>query len=642
MPEAGQAALRGNAPHLYKEKSLKLDTEQAEVKMWRARIERQQKILQIGARVDKAIEGDKYLDGTKEAKSQRIYLRYLLPLIEDVHRKTLPAIPTPRVEARGERGELFEDQGRQLLDVRFNAPYSSVKVVCQQLLWDESRFGVAFAKTVWRTDDEEAEVESPRDPEQLAPEIERGQAENADPDSAGIAEGDVDIVHAELHFQAMEEMEDGPEREALAAHLEAHIARLTVIRRERPDLARVPVERFVYDTDVPWPERRWEAELKSERIGTLIDAGYRNVNPANLPFEAKPAEGEDTAYEDRTASIWEIHDRKNERWLIIPAQGPKDGFFLHRAVWPYAGLDIYQPLTMRPWSADSIHGAATIQVAIPILERLAQLDFNIERHIETHAKYQLGGPKSAGEPAIKAGLNNPDRRFVFEGSPESWALMKEIKPPPLPPSLMQEWERLTGELRRAVGADAQDTAAPHPHAITAKESGERAQSRQDRKTTRQETMGEFLGWIGKNYLALYKRFASQNVLVRVLGPMGVAYKEINPADVPEDIDVFLDVKGESEDAKAERLQSVHMANEFIMQGTYPVDMQKWGEYLLRAYGILRPEQFRLDIPQPMPGEEQEVPGTPGVAGAEEGRQGGQGRTAEEGRTLQFPQQTQVA
>lgn len=611
--------------------------------MWRSRIRRQADLLMLDQRKVEAAKGDAYLDGTVTVKAgQKLYMRYLLPLIEDLHRKTLPSIPTPRVEARGERGALFEDQARQLLDIQFNAPYSTIKGVCNDLQWDDSRSGRAWAKTVWNVRSEEGSADIPQDPEQLAPEVERAQAENADPESASLTEKDVDYVHAQIHFEGAEAMPEGPQRDALLTHAEDHAAAMTEVRREGPELERIPWYRFVYDTDVPWEKRRWEAEFQTPRVKELLDAGFKNINPHNLPPEIKPREDNNVAFEDRTCSVWHIHDRVSGKWFVISAKGPMDGLFLHKAVWPYGTIDIYHPLTMRPQGAECEWGAATIQVALPILDRLAHVDFHIDRHVKRHADYKMGGPASANEPGIKAGLNNPDQVTVFAGSPESWMAMKEIKPPPLPVGNIQQWERLMGELRRAIGADAQDTAAPNPHQITARESGERAQARQDRKTTRQETMGEFLAWVAKNFLMLYKEFATQNMLVRVLGPMGVAYKEINPADVPDDLDVYLDIKGESEEAKAERLQAVHMANEFIMTGAYPVDMQKWGEYLLRAYGILRPEQFRLDVPQPMPGQEGEVAGTPGVAGAEQGGQGGQNRTAEEGKTLQFPQQTRVA
>jgi len=636
MPEVTTTP-RGNDPQAYKDNSLALTNESAQVRMWRTRIERHGALLQIQARYKEAKKGDTYLDGTVDVKGQKLYMRYLLPLMEDLHRKTLPAIPTPRVEARGERGELFEDQARQLLDIQFNAPYSTIKRVCNALQWDDSRSGVGWAKTVWNVRTEEGNADVPQDPEQLAPEVERAQAENADPESAKLTERDVDYVHAQIHFEGAEAMPEGPGRDALLAHAEDHAAAMTEVRREGPELERVPWDRFVYDTDVVWEKRRWEAEMQTPRVQELLDAGFKNINPHNLPPEVKAGEDKSVAFEDRTCSVWHIHDRVNGKWFVISANGPIDGLFLHKAVWPYGTIDIYHPLVMRPQTPDQVRGAATIQVALPILERLAHIDFHNDRHIKSHADYKMGCPAGM-DSAIKAGLGNPDQRFVSAGSPETWALMKEIKPPPLPTGNLQQREMLLGELRRAIGADAQDTAAPNPHQITATESGERAQAKSDRRTTRQETMGEFLGQIAKNFLMLFKEFATQDVLVRVLGPMGAAYKEINPADVPDDLDVYLDIKGESEDAKTEAIQSAHMANEFIATGAYPVDMQKWGEWYLRKLGVMRPEQFRLDTPQVAPGQEQDVPGTPGMA-SDKPPQGGQGQG---GQTLQFPQQTQVA
>ncbi len=610
--------LTGNRPKDYKETAAPVKREGEQVRMWRQRISRAAGLLNIGGRA-KAVElGDQYIKGlavTKNAK--KIYIAYLKPMLEDMYRRTLPRIPTPRVDAKNDIAEKDEGSIRAILSQDFGSSRAQVKQIAQQLQKDDARWGIAIAKVSWISEHETAEPPKTEAADREALEVERAWEENRDPARARVSEDDLDYVHAEIHGELLARLgDDDPAAWPLHEHNQQHEDRQTVITTEYPKLERVPPYRFVYDTDVPWPERGWEVEEKSERIAELLRQGYRNVNPLNCPPEVK--EGEVAApYEDLTTRIFDIHDRRNGRHYVIPALGAEDGLFLQKEDWQYEDVEMYVLVVFRPAEPEQTHGESTVQRCIPICERLGTVDFYIDRHIAEHSNYRVGGPKVANDEGFKAAFNDPDRKHLFEGPPELWALMKEIKPPPLPPQLIEVRSMLLGELRRETGADAQDTGAPNPHQISATESAKRGVSREERKTTRQEVMADFLGEVGETFLALRRKFGTLGIRVRVVGAQQTEYPTVNPEQLPKEVDIFFDVRGETDEAKQERIIAATAAKDYLMAIglAYPTDWSLFSEWFLRQLGINRPEQFRTDEAEVVePGQQQGSPGVPNTPG----------------------------
>ena len=589
---------KGNRPNEYDTQTL--DTENEQVRMWRARLRRHETLLDIAGAIERVEKGDSYLDGSTETKNtQRIYCRYLLPLLEELNRKTFPSVPLPKVEAKNQQGEAYEDKIRQLLQLVMTRPDCMVEHSARAQIWDDSRWGRAIGKTEWDIEKSPAEEDLTYDESQLAVEVERAQAENLNISIAQVTEADNDKVHASVHSELMGQMMPTDPDYALAErHLADHLARMIEITAEKPILRRVKPECFVWDTDVPWHLRTWEAERRSVKIGTLIAKRYRNVNPTNLPAETKEEETSDTPYEDKTAAIWDIHDRSSNKHFVISADGNQNGYFLNKGDWMYGDIDVYVPLVFRPWQPDELTGIPTIDAAIPILDRLAETDFHIDRHVKNHANYKTLYPAGAIDNATKSAIKDPNQQFV-PVPPEAMNGIKEYAPPPIPDTLLQQRETLLGELRRVVGLDAQDVAAPNPHQTTASESMRRAAMADDRIANRQEIMGEYLSKVAQNFLRLYKRFAQHSISVRVTNEQGRPFEEIDPSQIPDSLDVMLDVKAESDDARALDLQ---MATEYVtfLQNVapfMPIDWQKVSEFLGRKMNISRPEQFRLDVPQ---------------------------------------------
>lgn len=613
----GQPIQRGSRIDDFKQHAAEADAEYKEVRIWRDRIARQYRLLGIDARLENVKKGDQYLEGKAPAKNaQKIYLRYLLPLLEQLHRGTLPNVPTPSTEARTERGDYFADAARELVDISFARASSDVKKTADRLQWDECRWSIAFGKLRWDVEYSEPTIAPLKDKEMLAIEVERAEAEGIDPQNAGIRDEDVDYVHAWVHAETLTGMVEGePGFDSLQRHYDETVAQLQQIKRERPIFDRVPPNQFVYDTDVPWEERAWEAELRSIKIQDMMNSGWKNLSPENLKLEQKPEELQQVAWEDMTARVWDIHDRRNNKHRVISADGPRDGLFLKKGKWLYGKIEMYIPMVFRPYDARKTEGASTVELAIPILERLAEVDYYIDLHIRTHPNVKLAGPKIADEPEIKAGLNDPNRRFVFAGGPEFWAMVKELNPPAIPDTLLQQRENLLNELRRAVGIDAQDVGAANPQVISATESFRRGEKGDERTNDRQEIMGDFLAQVAEGFLGLYRRFATQGVMVRVLGPEGVMYDSIDPTELPEDLSVFLDVRGETEEGRIERIDSAKLYVEFLQGGALPVDWQEVAEWYGRRLGVRHPEKFRLELPQGEPGGQQTA-GSQGAQGEE--------------------------
>jgi len=622
--------IQGNKPGEYQVSHPLLRQERDQARHWKARFKRAFVQLDMPKRLDKAETGDQYLEGTKTVKKSDkfVYYNYLLPLLEDGHRASLPDTPEPRVEARHERAEAFEDHAQQILSLVLGSDYSGALAALRELQWDDDRSGIGIVATEWEVDYTPATPAETTDPGQQAIEVERATAENADIARAQVAEADIDFIHIGVHRELLDQLEASgdPAYWQVQQHVEEHEARMLEVKRERVHLRRVPWYMFLYDTDVPWEKRGWEAEQRSERIIDLLNRGWKNINPENLTPEVRDFET-DLAWEDCTAKVWHIHDRLTGRYLAMPADGPEDPLFLFQGPWPYKNVDTYQRLVLRPWKAERGYGMPTVQICLPLLDRLAHIDFHINRHVETHADYKLGGPAVADEDKIKAGLNNPNQRFVFAGPPEAWAMMKEMKPPPIPDSLLQQWDRAMGGLRHVVGADLQDTGAPMPHQISATESRNRGESRDTRADDKQRTMAHFLAGVAKNTLALYRQFGSQALMIRLTGEPG--YYPLNPADIPEELEVLMDVLALTDAARAQKAQEADQYVQFLASTPLPVDWAKVNQWYAAQRGVRRPEQFILSTVQAPgnaePGMENAAAG-PGVGG---GQGGG-------GNVIQFP------
>ena len=616
--------LQGRRLYEYRKDAAPQRTDRERVQVWLQRIKRARDRLAINARGSAAEDAVPYLLGRPAEVTcktvRKLYQPYLYPILEDSFARTVPAVPAPQIEPANEMAREFADQARELVATAFQDPRSNVLRSCLEAQWTDAFWGVAFFKTTWRMQYEDALPQQTTDEESVAIQVTDAQMENREPIEARITEGDIHHIHIKIHADHMSALvPEDPDYQALALHIQAHRAAMVQVLREYPRVEVLRTDRFVYDTDNPWADRAWEAEFRSVPIRILEQAGYRNLNSQNLPMEVKPGQTE-IAYEDMHAKVWEVHDRRTGDWWIIPASDNRDdGLPLYKGRWPWRGtrgdIDIYLPVVFRPWQlrTNQLHGMATAALCELPLEQLAVVDAAIQRHIEEHVNYKMIVPKGT-EGAFKAAMNDPNQRTIPAG-PEVIAGMKEYAPPPIPQELLDARELHLRMLRDITGGDPQDTGSDHSHGITATESGRRALMSDQRITDRQEVLGAVLAQVGVNFLALIKEFATDNRIVRIVGPGGEQFKDIDPTDIPDEIGMFVDVRGESEQARAAEYQAMVDWGDRAFAAGYPLSNIEFWEAVARKGGVRRPERFRADEPMLDPGADPAMTPTADPPGA---------------------------
>jgi len=612
MPE------RGNKPKDYRNLAQENRTEQEQVAAWRARITRHANALRLKDRAARSDALRVYLGRQSDGKD-RVHLPYLKAILVDMHLRTLPAIPSATCESRTAAGEAYEEQTRAMVDYIFAKRNCRIAKTATALQWDDDFSGIGIGKIQWVIDYSEADEPRTLEDGAIESEMERAAAENMDPSRASISESDVDSVHIKVHEEELRAREGAglvtdPDTWTIYEHLQEHRNRHTVIKREFGRLSRVPPFNMVYDTDVPWEERTFEAELRSIKIADMLKWGYRNVNMTNCPPEARTGQGE-LIFEEMTARVWEIHDLENDKFIVISCDGPRDGLFLHRSRWPYGDVEVYLPLVFNSIGDDQLHGIPVAELLVGILDELARVDFHIRRHAREHADYKLGGPSTANDQGIKAGLSDPNRKYVFEGSPEAWQLMKEIKPPPIPETLLEYRTLLMDSMRRVTATDAQNVAQSFDHQISATESANRQETHELHRGERQEIMSEFLGRVAENMLKMYRSVATQGMAVRIADASEENYRVINPTELPEAIDVIFDIRGESDSGRAEQISAANAYKDFLIQigQNSPTDWEKFRDWYGRRLGVKRPDRFHAPVQTAIPGQAPtEEPGSPAV------------------------------
>lgn len=596
------SGLQGNRLHEYKRLAAEQTNDRERTGVWLERIRRAQEILRLGRREEVAEKVEVYLTGEQEpvfsgGTIKKFYQPYLYPFLKDAFSRSVQALPPPQVEADDETTDAFADRARQVLAVAFRDKRVNVKNACLDALWADASWGAAYFKVTWRLRYTDAQPDQTTDTEIVALQVTDAQAENDDPAAARISDADVHDIHIRIHTRRLDQMVPAdPMYPVLAMHVQAHQAESLQILHEYPHVEVLQANRYVYDPDKPWHERDWEAEKRSRKISVLRDMGMNNLNPENLPPEEKPAERQKMAYEDMTALVWEIHDRRTGEWFIIPAK-KQDAVFLHKGEWPWKGqrgdIDIYVPFVALPWRTQDaqLDGIPIAALCMGVLDQLAVIDAAIQRHVQEHLNYKMIVPEGHSK-ALKGGLNDPNQRFV-DAPVEAIIGMKEYAPPPIPAPVLEARELCLQMLRNLTGGDPQDTGGSHDHQISATESSRRADMSDTRINDKQDSLGECLEGIGRIILALTKVFRVKTIPVRIVDAEGTTFTPVDPTDLPSDVDLSVDLRSESDEARAMEYAAVKDWGEWAHALGYPVaGNMEFIEYAARRAGIRRPERFR--------------------------------------------------
>ncbi len=92
-----------------------------------------------------------------------------------------------------------------------------------------------------------------------------------------------------------------------------------------------------------------------------------------------------------------------------------------------------------------------------------------------------------------------------------------------------------------------------------------------------------------------KKFATKNVLVRILGPNGADYQTINPTEIPAEIEVYLDVQSVTEESKAQKMALADKYIAFLMQSELRVNWQEMNTYYAEITDVRHPERFVIEF-----------------------------------------------
>lgn len=588
-------------------------TQTGRAQLWFERIRRARAMLQLDQRRDECKDAIKYLDGSYALTSsgEMVYLNEGLPAVEDIISGTIPRIPTVDVQARQVEQDSLADKCGALIDSTMDSDLSRVYEASIALEWDDFNYGIGIGRLAWHDEEKSYAYRPTTDPQYLAPHVQRAKAENERPFDAEVSAEDDHEVHIQVHEMVLPQLQDGEERASLEAHTRLHWAKTGTKSWAYPVLNRVDPLRFVFDPDAPtWEERRWEAEECDEFVSSLQKIpGIKNLNPINCPaldeFDTRNEADritEETDWENQRVKVWKIHDRINDQYVMVPSKDSEDMLPLLEEDWPYGAMDIYEKIVHRP-RPGKVYGFASIRLIQPILVELAKTNAVIRRHNRRASKYKvLFGAGATKDDAKKLDSDRPIEKL----SAAALGTSKEFKPPSLPKEILDYREMLMTELRRIMGSDIMTQGGDTAHRITASEAQLRGGYQQSRLTRRRLIVSRFMTWVARNIVMMYRDFGEGNLTVRVLGPQGAEMQLLDPAAIPDDLAVRLDMESASAEKQNQDILSAQTFAELtakLAPGMYdPIQLLVMvGERM----GIPTPEKFFV---QP------QVPGGPPMQG----------------------------
>ena len=589
--------------------AINVSTSAGRAKLWHERIARARKMLHIDDRKRIRDEAMTYINGEYHGSSDKVYLNEALPAMEDVINGTIPTIPSVDVEARQPDQQLLSDKCSALIDATMESGLVRCYQTAVAVEWDEAGYGIGIASMGWQEEVTPREAQSSSDLDYAAPHMARAAEENASPDTAMISEADDHSLHLIAHEEELAALDAAmpgmADTTALKAHTDQHWARVGVARTAHPVARRVDPMRFLYCPDSEqWEERRWEAEECDEYINALrLLPGIKNLNRENCPAiddtGTNDQERESEAYdkENQQVKVWKIHDRVNRKYVIIPFDEAEGQQPLLEEDWPFGGMELYGAIIHRP-KPDSIHGHATLHLIEPILDELARTNAVIRRHNRRASKYKVLLANTVHKKdQARMMSDNP-----VEGvDPAALATSKEFKPPPLPKEITEYRQTLLNELRRVMGTDIMQQGGDTSHQISATEAGLRGGYHDSRLSRRRKQMSSLLGWMARNVILMYRAFIpeGESIPVMIAGPMGTVVDELDPATIPEDLMVKLDMSMVTEEGRQQQAQNAQTFVEYLAKlgpGLYdPIEALT---YLGEVMKVPNPRRFFTAQGQP--------------------------------------------
>ena len=620
--------VRGTNIRAYKADAAPARTQPERVEIWRGRIARAVRDLHIDQRREVAERVGNYINGTptpyhtsqklleaswangisygqsrvwatgRKGYHNHIFLGRLEPALRDLHKQTLPGVPTPTVKARNKFGVAHEERARQLLETQFEQNGDEIDTLADDVQWFDDKWGAFIAKVEWETVERDASPSQPQAEEVIILQGIHAEEENSDPQNAEIGEDDVDTIHVSMHADGLMQFEYGSDEHiALDMHMMLHEARLTTIVSERVSVKALPTDQYIHDPDRSWVKRKWEAELEMASVSDLAARGFRNLTLENLPLLLDPDGYGPVPFEDMMVAVWHIHDIANKMSYAISAKpGNSDSLFLEETEWPFDDIEIYRLDKFREFDPNCPYGLATGKQALPLLDEIANVEWHIQRHVARHSNYKTLVPKGANTKQFKADMQNDDKEYA-DVTPEVAMGVKEHRPPPIPDALLQRRDQLVDDLRRIIGIDAQDMGDDHGHVITATESARRGSATDSTRNDRQKIVAALLSWYAQQSLKMRRKFSTMVSAVKVRTPGGVGYEYVDARELPDAFDMLVDVQSETDQAKSLEMNKAIAVRDHLRSSLSPVNHLALDAWFLRKMSVQDIEQFFGEGPQ---------------------------------------------
>lgn len=415
------------------------------------------------------------------------------------------------------------------------------------------------------------------------------------------------------------------------------------VRKDEPFVKRVNPSRFLVDRSAPEHDlesARWVAEVFRKPLSdVLANARYDpevlkrietgELKPTRVSKEDNEKDNDDSKFtavvellegEEAAAvmvRLYEVWDKKYRRHYIL-LDGVNEPLVAEN--WPYEHLDGF-PYVLAVYDEmnDEIYG-----MGLPWAMEDQQLELNRIRTAEFDHRRNFGKRRLAinrnaiSETELAKLQRGVDGDVVVDG-PDA---IRPIEYPSLPPDNYKVEASIKEDIRVLIGADQLTQGGKLPGRTSATEINARAGYTGMKIEMRVDAVDEMLTEVTRQVLQHMKAYLDQPMAMRIQGPEGASWAEVNRSDIQADTDIEIEtVSAERSDPTVERQQAIQVMDRILQsmpllqQSGYMVNVPRLLEWVLgEKFEVREYSEFVVPAPQP-----QVVPGAaPGMGDGSQG------------------------
>lgn len=425
------------------------------------------------------------------------------------------------------------------------------------------------------------------------------------------------------------------------------------VRQDEPIVKRVNPAKFLIDPAAPecdLDSARWVAEVfhkpladvlvsvkydpdvllrirTSELTPTLVDEAEESKHDGSLAREV--LEGEEAA--NRLVRIFDLWDKKYRRHYLL-LDGVDEPLLAEN--WPYEHLDGF-PYVLAVYDElnDEVYG-----LGLPAAMEDQQFELNRIRtaefeHRRRFGKIRLQRQKGAIDPLNVAKLLSGEDCDIEVNQMDG---LKAFEMPQLPTDNYKVEEIIKEDIRLLIGADQLTNGGSLPSRTSATEINARSGYTGMKIESRVQVVDDLLSDVTRQVLQHMKAYLTVPQAVRVQGPRGVLWSNINRDEIAAEVDLdIVTVSAERVDENMLRQQSLQLLETLLQQQQtlaafgQQVNLPRLLQFVLEErFGEQAYEEFVIPIPPP--------PVAPEMAG------GAGGDSAGAAQSVGIPPQQQAA